>query len=431
MSLSKGTKRRILSASLVVLLVAAAAGVLVLWRTSAPQTSSAYGLFYREPSRSYDGYTLITPLRGPSVHLLDWSGREIRRWTVPGLPSLEKIAQNPTDFFLSGVLQAKLISNGNLLVGHGEADVAKQQLEGGSMSVLKELDSRSRVVWEYRNGRMHNDFERLHDGTTAVIVWEDLPKEFSRRVQGGIPRTEGGGATEMVSDAIIEIDQDGKELWRWSLKDHLDPVDPQNRLDAAAVRSAWTHLDAVLYLPRNPLTGTPAYLVSVNKLDSLLLIERQSGAILWRWGSGVLAGQHSVALAADGATVITFDNGVTRSHSPTSHGFIRGASRVLFSRVVAVDMRTNTITFTFSPGALEQGRARFYTPLNGTVQALPNGNILVSAGYSGRVFEVDPALNRVVWDYLSPFGPPIEEWPGAVQNAVYSAYRYPAEYVRF
>lgn len=386
-----------------------------------------YGLFYKDARASFPGVTLLTPLRGPSVYLLDWDGNTVMHWTVPDVPSLEELAQNPT-LIRSGVARAKLLPNGHLLAGYGGKGLSLQSTERGSMLRLAELDRTSAIVWEYRSNFMHHDFARLPDGTTAVIVSEELSPEFADRVQGGITSsTNGVTHRPMVADAIIEIDARGQERWRWSAKDHLDPAAPENRLDIGVGRDFWTYMNAIQYVEHNPLTGTPAYLASFNMLDTLALIDRATGNIIWRWGTGVLAGQHGVSLISDGS-VITFDNGAPRQHLAKSHGLTRGAFYTLFSRVIIVDMKTKVVSYIFTPGQLEQGRALFYTPIGGSVQALPNGNILVSAGYSGKVFELDPRRNEVVWDYTSPFGLPVTKWPGAVQNGVYSAYRYAQDY---
>ena len=58
----------------------------------------------------------------------------------------------------------------------------------------------------------------------------------------------------------------------------------------------------------------------------------------------------------------------------------------------------------------------------------PNGNILASAGATGRIFEIEKATKRVVWDYRSPFGVPVEGWSSVLVNDIYTAHRYPEEY---
>ncbi|MEE8146388.1 MAG: aryl-sulfate sulfotransferase, partial [Longimicrobiales bacterium] len=45
----------------------------------------------------------------------------------------------------------------------------------------------------------------------------------------------------------------------------------------------------------------------------------------------------------------------------------------------------------------------FFAPFISGMQRLPNGNTLICAGPTGRVFEVTPD-GRVVWDYLNPHG---------------------------
>lgn len=70
--------------------------------------------------------------------------------------------------------------------------------------------------------------------------------------------------------------------------------------------------------------------------------------------------------------------------------------------------------------AADTGTKRtFFTPFEGSVQRLPNGNTLVDEAIWGRFFQVTPA-GEVVWEYNSPFvrkvNPYIVGFPG---NAAY------------
>lgn len=388
--------------------------------------SCAYGLFYYNETASFPGYTLINPRRSNIIYLINWKGNIVHSWKLNDLPSQKEILSNPLLFHL-GTMQTKLLPNGNLLVGSGEPrSESSDNSTVGSMAELRELDWDGNTVWKYRNSAMHHDFERLPDGRTALIVWENLSKEFSSKIKGGVEGTEYNGGV-MHADAIIEVDKNGNELWRWSIKDYLDPEAPENALDPDVARNTWNHTDALVYIEENSITQKPAYLISINNLDALVMVERESGKIIWRWGDDYLGGQHSAALTNRG-TVVTFDTGKYRNHFKTSRNTTPLGYILPYSQIVEVNINPPSLRGIFVPGPQQPVRSIFYSPFNGSVQALPNGNILVSAGIRGRIFEVDLRNRKVVWDYISPFGPMTAEWPGVIENSVFSAYRYSPDY---
>lgn len=388
--------------------------------------SCAYGLLYNNETASFPGYTLINPRRSNIIYLVNWKGKVVHSWKLANLPSQKDILSDPKLFSL-GTMQAKLLPNGNLLVESGEpGSEPSNNSVVGAVANIQELDWEGNVVWKYHNSTMHHDFERLPDGRTALIVWENLSQEFSAKIKGGAKGTEYAGGV-MHADAIIEIDKSGNELWRWSIKDHLDPEAPENALDPDVARNTWNHTDALEYIKENPITRKPAYLISINNLDALVMVERESGKIIWRWGDKYLGGQHSLALTNRG-TIVTFDTGKYRNHFKTSRNTTPFGYTISYSQIVEVNIDPPSLRQTFVPGPQQPVRSIFYSPINGSVQALPNGNILVSAGIRGRIFEVDLKNRKVVWDYVSPFGPVPAEWPSIVENSVFSAYRYPPDY---
>jgi len=376
---------------------------------------TGYGLFSVDKAASFPGYTLIAPFRWNTVYLLDQDGAVAHEWRLPGMPSREEIVGTPDASF--GIFQVRLLPSGNLLAGY-RTPADETDVLGGSMPRIVELSWDGEVVWQYRNAKMHHDFWRLPGGRTAVIVQEEIPADIAKQVKGGFEVEPLKG--KVFADAIIEIDERGKELWHWATWEHLDPRNPENMQDGGRARSYWTYVDSLVYTEKNPVSGTPAYLVNVNALDSVMLVERETGAILWRGGRGVFGAQHSAVLTRAG-NVMVFDNGI----------FAPGKSAVPVSRVAEIDLERNEVLFQFAPGPFALGTMAYYTPIHGSVEELPNGNILASAGVTGRIFEIERATRRVVWDYRSPFGAPVEGWPSVLVNGVYTAHRYPKGYAFF
>lgn len=394
-------------------LVAVLYGSVLFRSEQSRQRDAGYGLLSVDNAASFRGYTLIAPFRWNTVYLLDQEGAVVHEWLLPKMPPQAEIT-GLADASI-GIFQARLLPSGNLLVGYHSPTDETESI-GGSMPTLVELTWDGKIVWHYQNAKMHHDFWRLPDGRTAVLVQEEVPADIAKRVRGGFPVASLG--EKVFADAVLEIDGHGNAVRRWAAWEHLDPRNPANIHDGGRARNFWTYIDSLVYTDKNPISGTPAYLLNVNALDSVVIVERDTGAIVWRGGGkGVLGGQHSAILTRAG-NVMVFDNGI----------FDPGKSAIPVSRVAEVDLRSNKILFQFAPGPFALGTLAYYTPIHGSVEELPNGNVLASAGVTGRIFEIEKATGRVVWDYRSPFGAPIKGWPSVRVNDIYTAHRYPAGY---
>ena len=75
--------------------------------------------------------------------------------------------------------------------------------------------------------------------------------------------------------------------------------------------------------------------------------------------------------------------------------FSRGRFDVRWaSRILIIDPLTLKIKWQYS-------NKDFFSAAEGAVQALPNGNFLVTESFKGHVFEVTPD-KRIVWEYYCP-----------------------------
>ena len=90
----------------------------------------------------------------------------------------------------------------------------------------------------------------------------------------------------VMGDDIIEFDRDGKQLWRWSTWDHLDPFRIGYELTEAywPVRGFpdhvdWTHGNGLEYDEVDD-----AVIINLRHQDALIKIDRKSGEIVWILG---------------------------------------------------------------------------------------------------------------------------------------------------
>ncbi len=238
------------------------------------------GLTFYQPDKAFCGYTLFAPMRDTNAYLIDMQGAIVHRWQLP---------HRPGDY-------GYLLDNGHLLIGlqTGKGPVAF----GGRGGILMEMDWDGHILWEYAEETLHHDFCRMPNGHTMVLGWERIPTELARRVKGGTPGTEYEGG--IWSDYFHEVTPDKKVVWEWHAYQHLDP-------DADAIcpldrRQEWTHANTCEVLPDGNV------LTSFRYLNTVGIIDKQSGDFRWKWGRDELGHQHDPNPLPNG-NILLFDNG--------------------------------------------------------------------------------------------------------------------------
>ena len=343
-----------------------------------------FGLLHHDPERAFQGYTLVVPnggLGAPAENgadgyaaLVDMDGRICHRWRSA-----------------LGLKYGRLLPNGNLLArtrAPGGGDVL-----GGASAAIVELDRDSNVVWQYENPMLHHDFDRLPNGNTLVLLWDELPGEIVERVAGGY--RQDGDPPRMLGDVVQEITPSGLVAYEWRSWERLDPG--RDVICPLDDRRAWTYANSV------STTGPDGLLVSFRSTSVVCIVDRRTGDLAWRWGPGQVSHQHH-ATGLPGGHVLLFDNGL--------HGL--GAPR---SRVVEVDPHDRNRVVWQHVG---NPPVSFFSPFLGGTDRLPNGNTLVCEGSHGRVFEVTPD-HDIVWEYVSPYFLPVRD---GESNALFRAHRY-------
>lgn len=139
------------------------------------------------------------------------------------------------------------------------------------------------------------------------------------------------------------------------------------------------HSNSIQVVPRGHpgLWRKGDLLVCIRELDIIVVIDSESGALLWAWGAEELEAPHHATQLPDG-NILLFDNGVRRKSS----------------RVLQVDPAQRRILWSYDGSPPES----FYSDSRGGRQQLPNGNILITETNKGRVFEVS-SDKRLVWEY--------------------------------
>jgi hypothetical protein len=317
------------------------------------------GLVYRDAAKSSGGYTLFSPVRGRHADLLDHEGRIVHQW-----------------HHAEGIQHLKWLPNGHLLV-QGLPPESAEGLEniGGCTDVLLELDHDSNVVWEHRDSYMHHDYQRLDNGNTLIIRWEKMPAEAAARVQGG--HVAANDPDWMWGDVVREIDPDGATVRDWRSWEHLS-TDHHIKCPLES-RKEFTHLNSI------ELTPTGDWLLSFRLTSTVAIVDGATGDVRWRWGADKLSHQHH-ATWLDNGNIQIFDNGCHRREAPA------------FSQVVEVDRETNKVVWSYQGDPV----LAFYSFMISGADRLANGNVLITEGATGRIFEVT-SDGETVWEYVSPW----------------------------
>ena len=367
------------------------------------QRRTRLGLTGWDPSKTFDGLTLFSPLLGSAAHLIDMEGQIVHTWeiTEPGAAR--------------AVWSVNMLENGNILafvhdpeVGGG-SDAPPFVFKGG---IIMELAWDGSIVWQVEDPDAHHDARMLPNGNLLILRTEAVPPDIAAQLQGGVPGTEG---TSVWADWVAEVTPESETVWEWHAWEHLDPaVDIRNAQDT---RQEWTHGNSVDQLPNGDA------LVSFRNINTVVIVNRESGEITWKLTAPTirdtegeeetitpspLAQQHDASVLPNG-NILIFDNG--------SH---RIDNSVPFSRAIEVDPATSEIVWKYQDFSL----MNFVSPFISGVQRLPNGNTLITEGNFGRIFEVTTE-GELVWEYISDkfvVNPFLGE-----NNSVFRAYRYPED----
>lgn len=350
------------------------------WSTHHP-----VGLIHYAPQHCYRGYTLFATNRGGyHANLIDMQGRVCHRW-----------------YSAEGITYPVLLPNGNLLLRTPPPrDAGGAETIGGSSGSLLELDWDSNVVWEYRNPLLHHDFERLPNGNTLVLLFEQLSDDLAAQVKGGYQIE--GDPQPMYGDLVQEITADHQVVYEWKSWEHLNVE--EDIICPLEARREWTHGNALNVTPEGDL------LVSYRLTSTVGIVDRATGNFRWKWGPGEVYHQHHPTYL-DNGRVLIFDNG----------GHRRGVSH---SRIVEVDPATNEIAWEY----VGTPNISFYSYNISSAERQPNGNTVICEGAPGRIFEVTPEKD-IVWEYINPFFGQIGVGRATESvNAVFRAHRYGPEH---
>jgi hypothetical protein len=242
------------------------------------------GLTHWDREKAFSGVTVYTTFGSDHVNLVDMEGKVVHTWTPP-------VPVQPYYGFMR--------PNGNLSL---RCQSGEEQWRGGASATIVELEWDSNVVWRYDNPAIHHDHEVLRNGNTMVIGREPLAPELVAKIQGGSVAP-GEEDHKVVSDYLRELAPDGSTVWEWHGSDHLDPA--HEVICALEGRHEWTHCNGVTEMQDGNL------LLSFRKTSTILIIDKLTGDVNWRFGPGEFSHQHN-PMQLENGNILVFDNGEHR-----------------------------------------------------------------------------------------------------------------------
>ena len=316
----------------------------------------------------YDGEQFV-------ADLIDLKGRVVHQWRAK---FSEVFGENPA--------HVQFAADDSILAWHGTHLYPDGSLllnfEGQLFPFgggLVKLDKDSRVVWKLARNT-HHAVTVAEDGT----IW--VPS-LNYRAQGMAELP--GFEPWFYEDTILKVSPDGEVLDEISVLLAMRSL--PGLLPPRSETFDPTHLnDIELVTPELaaafPMLKVGDLLVSLRNVSSLVAIDAETKMARWAM-AGSFRRQHDPDLLPNGH-ILVFDN-------------LGGDPACGRSRILELDPVTQAIVWSYAGCNGE----RFYSEAWGEQQLLPNGNVLITESYGGRVFEVTrEGQPRVVWSWVNHIG---------------------------
>jgi hypothetical protein len=242
----------------------------------------------------------------------------------------------------------------------------------GTDNLIKEYDWEGNLTWFFQPPRKgdfpHHDLRKLDNGN-YLILGRDITTH---------------------ADYVWEINEQKEIVWEWWSLHHIEDF-PTWDLESRDP----THSNSIQALPPNRWfeAGDERFrpgniLVSGRNLDTIFIIDRVTGEVVWTYSRG-LDRQHEAVMASedlrDAGLILVFNNGLEDRYAYRE------------SAVQAIDPVAAEVVW-------EYRSENFFSSAGGIAQLLPGNTTLIASSRGGRVFEIMPD-GRFVWEWVPPFNP--------------------------
>lgn len=420
-------------------------------------TGQGYGVVTYDTG-VYDGYTLFSQLGDTSTFLIDNCGNVVHNWEVKNRPgNMEYLLEDG-----SLLRCAKDLSNSNFT-------------KGGYGGWIEKLDWDGNYLWEYLYSdgtlRQHHDIEPLPNGNVLILSWE--LKDYTNAVDNGRDPSILVN-NELWPEHIVEVEpvypDGGNIVWEWHIWDHLVQdydntksnygvvADHPELMDINAHAGNggkdWLHANSIDYN-----ANLDQIMLSLKALNEIIIIDHSTttveaashaggnsnmgGDLLYRWGNPVnydrgtstdkmLFGQHNAYWIEPG---LNNENKIQIYNNQNPGDF---------SSIVILDPPVNGSAYDITAGNAflpvdyfweyqSTPNTDFYSGRISGSQTLPNNNVLICEGNTGRFFEINEN-KEIVWEYITPIdaGNPVDQSTAtSINNSVFRSMKYSIDYSAF
>lgn len=345
-----------------------------------PERNDKKGVTVHNSNKSYQGYTFMVSSDKNKAYLVDMDGNEVYSWEKSPSDIWGQDVDTDSEILYFWMRSTLNPETGDILVNPFTLDIFSENYKG-----MTRLDKNSNLVWQ-SDVRTHHDIHRQPDGTIYALAGD-----YKEEPNPDLPNIQ----PPYIDDCFVILSPDGKLVKKLSYIDLFKNSGLSfvvDRLSSAPSDYALPpgdlfHSNSVAVVSKEaagkaPMLKEGHVLISFRNLDLLAMLDPVAEKITWA-SYGPFKGQHSPQILDDGS-VILFDNLGNLKQG--------GHSRIL--RLNLDDMR---IMWEYS-GTDENPLWSWHSS---HVQALPNGNILVTEAQGGRVFEISPD-KEIVWEYWLP-----------------------------
>ena len=411
-------------------------------------------------NNDHPGYFLMAPNSSTQTFLLDKCGYKVHQWNSTYNPGQSAYLLNDGTLLRTG-----RVNNSNFS-------------GGGTGGIIERRDWNDSLLWSYTISTtsecQHHDIKPMPNGNVLALVWER--KTANQAIARG--RNPSLVNNILWVEKIIEVQPTGPTtgnvVWQWTNWDHIiqdyDSTKPYfgvvadhperfnfNYLNGNPAMD-WMHFNGIDYDPIKDLI-----VVSSRKMCEVYVIDHSTttaqatghtggnygkgGDVLYRWGNpmaynrGALADrkfyyQHCPFWIPQGypqaGKLMVFNNGVNRPAGAYS------SVDVIEPPVDALGNFILNATQAFGPSGLswtyfDATPGNFYSGLISGSYKMDNGNVFITSGQNGIIFEVDSSGNKL-WTYQNPItanGPLSQGDTNITTSGVFKAQFYPVNFSGF
>ena len=297
-------------------------------------------------STALNGYLLLqrrTP-RG-NVHLINGNGEIVWYQKVEGMVKVSHWTERNTALVLYGNDQHKNSAGG---------DIVEYNLSGQKLLHLN---------LEEKGYTAHHEVGLDPVGNVVMLIYDT-------RIMDLTPI--GGKANQSITgDGILIMDKTGKELWKWSVFDHKNPLSDPNLLEHP---DDWGHANALSY------DSDGNILLSMRDWNQVWKVNAKTGEVIWKFGQDgdfgldrdlYFSGQHAIHVNPAGHYML-FDNGRAERKSRVL-SFSIDEARFVAKPQMVIDMQDE-----------------FYADRMGSAYLMDNDNIVVCSPRARSILVFSP-----------------------------------------